>query len=105
MELDVNAPVDRVHAGRVLAAETRATAPTDGSVSGAMRRTLNPLEIQALMHARDTVGVLSVAADAGVAEYTVRSALRGSRLNGATVRALALYLHAWEGATAHLHAA
>lgn len=91
--------------GAFLRRETRATAPTDGSVSGAMRRALNPLEIQALMHARDTVGVLSVAADAGVAEHTVRSALRGARLNGATVRTLALYLHAWEGATAHLHAA
>lgn len=70
-----------------------------------MRRALNPLEIQALTRASGTVGVLCVAADAGVGEHTVRRALRGERLNGPTAQALVVYLHAWEGAPLHRLAA
>ncbi len=70
-----------------------------------MRRALNPLEIQALTRASDRMGVLCVAADTGVGEQTVRRALRGARLNELTARALVVYLHAWEGAPAHLRAA
>lgn len=70
-----------------------------------MRHALNPLELQALTRACGTVGVLSVAADAGVGEHTVRRALRGERLNGPTACALVVYLHAWEGAQAYRLAA
>jgi len=70
-----------------------------------MRRALNPSELQALSLASETLGVLCVAADAGVGEHTVRRAIRGARLNGATACALVVYLHAWEGAQAYRLAA
>jgi hypothetical protein len=70
-----------------------------------MRRALIPSELQALTRASGTVGVLCVAADAGVGEHTVRRALRGARLNSPTACALVVYLQAWEGAQAHRLAA
>ena len=70
-----------------------------------MRRALIPSELQALARVSGNVGVLCVAADAGVGEHTVRRALRGERLNRPTARALVIYLHAWEGAPAHRLAA
>lgn len=70
-----------------------------------MRAPLHPPALATLTSAVTVLGVSALAADAGVAEHTVRAALRGERLNGATARALLTFAHAWEGATAHLRAA
>lgn len=63
-----------------------------------MRRSLNPLEIEALRDRTLHLGVQAVAADAEVSEHSVRRALRGERLNCGTARSLAVLLRAWEGA-------
>lgn len=93
-----------VHATRMFAVDlTRAVTPV--TMRAAMRSTLRTEDSARLSALVTRDGVDAVAVHAGCSANTIRSALRGARLQGPTVRAILGTLTTLEGAPAHRQAA